>query len=176
MASEKKEAPPAAPAADEKAAPAKKGGLKLIIAAAVVVLLEVGTVLVTVKMSSGPKPAMAEPPAPATTQAVEKVAEVKLLADRLQNSQGGRLWYYDTQVFAKVSEKNKEKVTALFAERDSEIRDQIRTIVASADPKALGEPGLETIRRQIAYQLEQDIGKDLVKEVLIPKWQPIPGQ
>jgi flagellar basal body-associated protein FliL len=173
MANEKPAAAPAAPAPEEKAAPQKKGGLKMIIAAVAVVLLEVGTVVVTVKMSSGPRAAMAEHPATATTEAVEKDAEVKLIADKLPNSQSGRLWMYDMQIVAKVSEKKKEKVTALLTERESEIRDRIRTIVASSDPKSLAEPGLETLRRQIAYQLEQDIGKELVKEVLIPKCTPI---
>jgi flagellar basal body-associated protein FliL len=173
MANEKPAAAPAAPKAEEKDVPRRKGGMKMMVAAALVVLLEVGTVVVTVKMSSGPNPAMAVPPATATAAAVEKDAEVKLVEAKLYNSQSGKLWLYDMQVVAKVSEKNKEKVTGLFAEHESEIRDRIRTIVASSDPKSLAEPGLETIRRQIAYQIEQDIGKELVKEVLIPKCTPI---
>jgi flagellar basal body-associated protein FliL len=173
MASEKSAAAPAASAAEEKAAPQKKGGMKMIIAAIAVVLLEVGTVVVTVKMSAGPKAAMAEQPATATTAATEKDVEVKLIADKLPNNQSGRLWMYDMQIVAKVAEKKKEKVAELLTERESEIRDRIRTIVASSDPKSLAEPGLETLRRQIAYQLEQDIGKELVKEVLIPKCTPI---
>ena len=173
MANEKPAAAPPAPAAEEKSAPKKKGGMKMIVAAALVVLLEVGTVVVTVKMSSGPAQVLAGPPATATAAAVEKDVEVKLVEAKLSNSQSGRLWLYDMQVVAKVSEKSKEKLTALFAEHESEIRDRIRTIIASSDPKSLAEPGLETIRRQIAYQLEQDIGKDLVKEVLIPKCTPI---
>jgi flagellar basal body-associated protein FliL len=170
MASEK---PAAAPAAVEKDAPEKKGGMKMMVAAAVVVLLEVGTVVVTIRLASGPKPAIADPPAATTAAAVERDTEVKLIDAKLPNAQSGKLWLYDMQVVAKVSEKNKEKVTALFTERESEIRDRIRTIVASSDFKSLAEPGLETLRRQVAYQLEQDIGKDLVKEVLIPKCTPI---
>ena len=173
MANEKPVAAPPAPPAEEKDAPRKKGGMKMIVAAAVVVLLEAGTVAVTVKMSSGPRPALAETPATATAAAAEKDAEVKLVEAKLYNSQSGKLWLYDMQVVAKVSDKDKEKVTGLFAEHESEIRDRIRTIIASSDPKSLAEPGLETIRRQIAYQLEQDVGKDLVKEVLIPKCTPI---
>jgi flagellar basal body-associated protein FliL len=173
MANEKPAAAPAAPAAEEKDVPRKSGGMKMIVAAAVVVLLEAGTVAVTVKLSSGPRPVIAETPATAMAAAVDKDAEVKLVEAKLYNSQSGKLWLYDLQVVAKVSEKNKEKVSELFAEHESEIRDRIRTIVASSDPKSLAEPGLETIRRQIAYQLEQDIGKELVKEVLIPKCTPI---
>ena len=107
----------------------------------------------------------------------EKDVEVELMKDRLPNNVGGRPFTYDLQIFAKVNEKDKAKATDLFTSRDAETRDRIRTIIASSDPKSLGEPGLETLRRQIAYQLEQDLGKDgkdLVKEVLIPKCTPNP--
>src|SRR5437868_7097036 len=108
MADKKEKEAPPAPAGEEKAAPAKKGGMKMIIAAAVVVLLEAGTVLVTVKMSSSPKPAMANQPATTSSQPAEKDAEVKLVTDKLPNTQSGKLWLYDMQVVAKVSEKNKK--------------------------------------------------------------------
>jgi flagellar basal body-associated protein FliL len=173
MANEKPAAAPATPPAEEKAAPQKKGSLKMIIVAVLVVLLEVGTVFVTVKMSAGPKPVMADHPAATATTAAEKDVEVKLVEAKLYNSQSGRLWCYDIQVVAKVAEKKKEKITAVLTEKEAEIRDHVRAIVASSDPKSLTEPGLETLRRQIAYQLDQDIGKELIKEVLIPKLAPM---
>ena len=163
---------PAEPAAGE-AAPAKGNGkMKMIIVAAAVVILEGATVGVTMMMSGGPKRVIAEPPATAKAEEVIRDAEVKLIDAKLPNNQRGRLFLYDLQVVAKVSEKNKVKATELFAERDAEIRDRIRTIIASSDPKSLEEPGLETLRRQISYQLEQDLGKDIFKELLIPKCTP----
>ncbi len=175
MATEKAP-PPAAAAAPAKEAPPKKSGLKMAIAAVVVLVLEGGIVGLTMKLSAGPRPAMSEVPATAPKEAIEKDAEVKLVDARLPNSVGGRLFSYDLQVVAKVAEKNKTKVAELFQEKDAEIRDQIRAIVASSDPASLAEPGLETLRRQISYQIEQDIGKDLLKEVLIPKCTPIQTQ
>jgi flagellar basal body-associated protein FliL len=167
MANDKAPPPPAAEAAAE--APKKKAGMKMAIAAVIVLGLEGGTVAVTMKLAAGPRPVAAEAPIDAQKEAVVKDAEVKLIDAKLPNSLSGRMYLYDLQVVAKVGEKNKEKVTELFTEREAEIRDKIRTIVASASPASLAEPGLETIRRQISYQLEQDIGKDLLKEVLIPK-------
>lgn len=176
MANEKPaSAPPAAAAAESKEAPKKKPGMKLGVVAAAVVVIEIATVGITMKLSSGPKPVLAEVPATTTKAPVEKDVEVKLIDAKLPNQQSGKLYLYDMQVVAKVSEKNKDKVTDLLAERESEIRDQLRTIIASSDPKSLGEPGLETVRRQISYQLEQDMGKDLIKEVLIPKCTPFRG-
>jgi len=146
----------------------------MIIAAVAVVVLEVATVGITAKMAGGPKVVTAETPVPPKVEVLERDVEVKLLADKLPNSQSGKQFLYDLQVVVKVSEKNKAKVTELFAERDAEIRDQVRTIIASSDPSSLTEPGLETLRRKISYQLEQLVGKDLLKEVLIPRCLPIP--
>jgi len=123
-------------------------------------------------MAGGPKRVIAEPPVTEKKEVVEKEAEVKILEAKLPNKQSGRLILYDLQVVAKVMEKNKVKVTELIVERDAEIRDRIRTIVASSDPKSLEEPGLETLRRQVGYQLEHDLGKDLIVELLIPKCTP----
>ena len=104
MANEKPAAAPAAPAAGaEKEAPKKKGGLKMIVAAVVVVVLEVGTVGVTMKLSSGPKPTMAESVTTTTAPAPKKDVEVKVIEASLPNNKTGKLWRYDFAVVAKVS-------------------------------------------------------------------------
>jgi len=178
MASEKPAAaaPAPAPAAAEAGAPAKKGGMKMIIAGAVVLLLEVGTVVVTMKMAGGPKQIIAAPVATHPAEEVVKDAEIKLMEARLPNLQGGKLYIYQFQAVVKVTEKDKKKVTELIAEKEFEIKDQIRTIVASSDPEELSEPGLETIRRKVMHQLEEDLGKELIKEVLIPTCTGTPFQ
>jgi flagellar basal body-associated protein FliL len=176
MAAEKpaKPADGAPAAADEK--PKKGGMMKMLIVAAVVLVLEGVTVGVTMMISAGPKKVIADVPATAPAEAVVHEAEVKLVDARLPNNVGGRLYLYDLAVVVKVDEKNKVKVTELFADREAETKDHIRAIVASSDPKALAEPGLETLRRQIAYQLDETLGKDgkgMIKEVLIPKCTPM---
>jgi flagellar basal body-associated protein FliL len=59
--------------------------------------------------------------------------------------------------------------------RDALIKDRIRTIIAQSDPDKLGggsEPGLETLRRQVKYQLDEIIGDGMVDEVLVPRCIP----
>ena len=68
--------------------------------------------------------------------------------------------------------ESEEKVKTTIAERGNLIRDRIRTIIAQSDPEKLGggsEPGLETLRRQVKYQLDVIIGEGLIDEVIVPK-------
>lgn len=164
-----------APASEAAAAPKSGKSMKAIIVAVAIVALEGATVGVTMMMAGGPKRVVADTPATAPAEVHEKDAEVKLVEAKLPNAKHGpnRLYLYDLSVVAKVSEKEKEKAKGLFEERDAEIKDRIRTIIASSLPEALAEPGLETLRRQIKYQLEHDIGKDIIKELLIPKCTPM---
>jgi flagellar basal body-associated protein FliL len=172
MAEEKKEKAPEAPKGEDKK---KKGGglpVKMLGVALAVVMLEVTTVVGTMMMAGGPKKAVAEVPVAAPKEDVEKDVEVPIIEAKLPNNQTGRLFLYDLNVVAKVGEKQKTKVEELLKERQAEVKDRIRTIIASSDPKSLSEPGLETLRRQLGYQLEQDLGHDLIKELLIPKCTP----
>jgi flagellar basal body-associated protein FliL len=69
----------------------------------------------------------------------------------------------------------KEKVEATIKEREGLIKDRIRTIIAQSDPEKLGggsEPGLETLRRQVKYQLDEIIGEGIIDEVLVPRCIP----
>lgn len=150
----------------------KKSPMKMMVMAAAVVVLEIGTVGATMMLSGGPRQAPAETPTTVPAKEVEKDVEVSIMVGRLPNNQSGRLWMYSIKVFAKVDEKNKVKAEEVLKERAAEVQDRIRTIVASAEPKTLSEPGLETLRRQIGYQLEEDLGKDLIKELLIPECTP----
>ena len=60
-------------------------------------------------------------------------------------------------------------------EREALIKDRIRTIIAQSDPEKLGggsEPGLETLRRQVKYQLDEIVGEGMIDEVLVPRCIP----
>lgn len=176
MAKDKAEKPaePAPAAAETK----KKSPLmKMAMAGAVVVALEGATVFMTMKMAGGPQKVVAEPVATAPAEDIKKDVEVKLIDEKqLPNKKSGKLYNYALQVVVTTDEKNKTKLADLITEHEAQIRDHVRTIIASADTKTFEEPGLETLRRQIAYQLEQDVGKDIVLEVLIPKCTPSPGE
>ena len=63
----------------------------------------------------------------------------------------------------------------LISARDALIKDRVRTIIAEMDPEKLGggsEPGLETLRRQVKFQLDQIVGDGMIDEVLVPRCMP----
>jgi flagellar basal body-associated protein FliL len=106
----------------------------------------------------------------------KKSYEVPVVTDyRTTNKQNGRLFVYDVTIYAVAKGAQKEKVEATIKEREGLIKDRIRTIIAQSDPEKLGggsEPGLETLRRQVKYQLDEIIGEGIIDEVLVPRCIP----
>jgi flagellar basal body-associated protein FliL len=99
-----------------------------------------------------------------------ELAEVLLADTDAFNNRSGRLYVYHIQVTGLVKAVDKERVEQQVETRQATIRDRINTIIRGADPQHLNEPGLETLRRQIQFELNEVLGDDsLVLELLIPK-------
>jgi hypothetical protein len=104
-----------------------------------------------------------------------KFAEINIVDFKAPNTQNGRRYIYDVSIFATVKGDFEQKAKDAIKERDALIKDRIRTIIAQMDPEKLGggsEPGLETMRRQVKYQLDEIIGEGMIDEVLVPKCIP----
>ncbi len=104
----------------------------------------------------------------------KKVYEVSVVEFRAPNKRSGRTFLYDVSIFAVVKGKNKPTLENAIKDRGALLKDRIRTIIAQSDPEKLGaaEPGLETLRRQVKYQLEEIVGEGIVDEVLVPRCIP----
>ena len=66
-------------------------------------------------------------------------------------------------------------VEAAIKDTGATIKDRVRTIIAQSNPDKLGggsEPGLETLRRQVKFQLDEIIGEGMIEEVLVPRCIP----
>lgn len=101
--------------------------------------------------------------------------EVQVLDIKAPNKLSGRTFLYDVSIFVSTKGENEATVTDKLKARDALIKDRVRTIIAQSDPEKLGggsEPGLETLRRQIKYQLDEIVGEKLLIEVLIPRCIP----
>ncbi|HEV7300464.1 MAG TPA: hypothetical protein VGN72_13940 [Tepidisphaeraceae bacterium] len=104
-----------------------------------------------------------------------KAAEVQVLDIKAPNKLSGRTFLYDVSIFVSTRAEHQEAVQATIKEREALIKDRVRTIIAQSDPEKLGggsEPGLETLRRQVKYQLDEIVGEGLIDEVLVPRCIP----
>ena len=105
----------------------------------------------------------------------KKTAEVQILELRATNRVSGRTLLFDVNIVVRVKAEHEEQVKAKIGENKGLITDRVRTIMAQSDPEKLGggtEPGLETFRRQVKYQLDDILGPGIVDEVLVPRCIP----
>ena len=101
--------------------------------------------------------------------------ELKVADFRAPNKQSGRMFVYDVSIYAVVKTASADQVKQIITDREALIQDRVRTIIAQSDPDKLGggsEPGLETLRRQIKFQLDEIVGDGLIDEVLVPRCMP----
>ena len=189
------------PAKDEHGAEKKaKGGIgallgKLPVMMGGAMVVEALVLFIGFKiLSSGPKAAQAgvtldQPPAAkvsaegkgegaeGATAAVDpsKTVEVEVVEFRAPNKQSGKTFLYDVSIYAVTKSANKSTLDDAIKDNEALIKDRVRTIIAQSDPEKLGggsEPGLDTLRRQVKYQLDQIVGEGVVDEVLIPRCTP----
>ena len=105
----------------------------------------------------------------------KKTVEVQVVDFRAPNKQSGRTFIYDVSIFAVVKAEAADQVKQMITDREALIKDRVRTIIAESDPDKLGggsEPGLETLRRQIKFQLDEIVGDGMIDEVLVPRCMP----
>jgi flagellar basal body-associated protein FliL len=101
--------------------------------------------------------------------------EVEVLSFRAPNKQSGRTFLYDVSIYVVAKADKEAVVKKTFESRKALITDRVRTIIAQSDPEKLGggsEPGLETLRRQVKYQLDEIVGEGVIEEVLVPRCIP----
>lgn len=101
--------------------------------------------------------------------------EIAVVDLKAPNKQSGRTFLYDVSIYIAVKAEHEERVKQISEARGATIRDRMRTIIAQGDPEKLGggaEPGLETLRRQVKYQLDEIFGDGMIEEVLIPRCIP----
>lgn len=171
-----KEAAPATPAAAAEAAPKKRGGKTIGIVAAVMIVEGLAIFFVMKSMGSHPDPvAAAEEHAPTTKKVEHDEVELNLVQLRALNIKSGRPVLYGIKVFVRVEADKSEAVKALLEKKKATIEDAVARIVRSADPSHLTEDGLETLRRQIQYELGRITNDEsCIGEILIPECTPYP--
>ncbi|MFN0011081.1 MAG: hypothetical protein ACKVS8_05480 [Phycisphaerales bacterium] len=181
MSKDKAEKPAAAAPAAE-AVPAKKKSPIVMIGVVGVIMIVEAVAVFFVFSAMGPKKASAEvAPAEMKHDEGEEIVELKVVDDKFQNLQQGKVWFWDTSVFVQVKQKNAEHVEGLLAKREAEVHEGLAQIMGRSQPAQLKEPDRQTLNRQFAGFLEKVLGKDAeghgyVERVLIPRCRGIPGE
>lgn len=187
---------PAAAGAAPRKAPGKLGLLKKTpVLLGAVMVLEAVVLFAGFKMLGGGAPANAAGAELATTEGEEgahdghggpadapgkssdkkKSVELLVLDFKAPNKASGRTFLYDVAIYVVTKNEHETKVKDTLKVREALIKDRIRTIIAQSDPEKLtggSEPGLETLRRQVKYQLDMILGEGVIEEVLVPKCIP----
>ncbi len=190
-AEKKPDAAPAAPAAHGAGEKKAKGGgmlTKLPVLLGGAMVLEAAVLFAGFKFLGGGAPKMVAGAELVTTEKGDgknppgsaeadknKTVEILVIDFRSPNKISGRTYLYDVRIVVSTKSEFGDKVKSIIAEREALITDRIRTIIAQSDPEKLGggsEPGLETLRRQVKYQLDEIVGEGLINEVLVPKCIP----
>jgi flagellar basal body-associated protein FliL len=103
----------------------------------------------------------------------KKAIEIPVVIDfKAPNKLSGRSIIYDVAITAATKGMYKDKVEKTFREREGLLKDRIRTIIAECETDKLAEPGLETLRRRVKYQLDLILGDGVIDEVLVPRCIP----
>ena len=105
----------------------------------------------------------------------KKTIELPVLDAKAPNHTNGRTYLYDVSIYAVVKADDEARVKDALKDNKALIEDRLSTIVRESDPDKLGggsEPGLETLRRQVKYQLDRIVGEGVVEEVLVPRCIP----
>ena len=105
----------------------------------------------------------------------KKSVELAVVDFRGTNKVSGRTLLFDVSIFVVTNGDKAETVKTAITDRAALIKDRVRTIIAQSDPEKLSggsEPGLETLRRQIKYQLDEIIGEGMIDDVLVPRCIP----
>ena len=165
--------------ADENANPVeepKKSGkmMQMIIIAALMV--GEGVAVYFVADAMGPDPAIVAGAENEVNdediEAPPEFSEIELAQCRPTNRKGGKNIVLLVKVSALVLEENAENVTEMTDARKSRILDRIQFIIRSAEIQHINEPGLETIKRRLKYEMDKIFGDpELLQEILIPEWQ-----
>ncbi len=99
----------------------------------------------------------------------DALAEVKLAECKTFNKETGKLVLFHIRVSVLVSAADGERAAKLVEARQARIDDRVNTVIRSAEPRHLNEPGLETLKRRLKFELDRMFGDPrLVQEVLIP--------
>jgi flagellar basal body-associated protein FliL len=106
---------------------------------------------------------------------VAKTNEITLCSDMTTMCSTGKNQYYITaSIFAKAGKDQKDQLQAMVNDHNGQIKDCIRSSIASLSPQNIHDPHLKTLKTELKTSLDRIVGPDMVDSILIPEWQAEP--
>jgi flagellar basal body-associated protein FliL len=167
---------PAPTAVDQQEAPSAKKGKAMTFAVFGGIMLIEGVAIFAAMKSLGhePDPTVGMEIHAPTSKPWDASTELPVVQIRVPNSRGARTMLYSVKVVARVEQSHVEEAKAFLEKRKSTIEDVIGRVIRSADAAHLAEPGLETLKRQVRYEMNTLMGDaHLIEQVLIPECMPL---
>ena len=152
--------------------PKPKSRLKPLMLVGGLMLVEgVGIFVVMTLIHPAPESAIAADEADADDPFnLEGQVEIVICDVTAFNKKEGSLYVYSIELSALVAAENVESVQRFVEARELSIKDRLQTVVRAADPKDLDDPSLETLKRQLLFELNNLLGgKELISEILISR-------
>ncbi|MFQ5429127.1 MAG: flagellar basal body-associated FliL family protein [Phycisphaerae bacterium] len=110
-----------------------------------------------------------------TTAPFEQSKEFEVARVRVQNDHGQRVMLYSATITVRVDQSKADLVEDFLKNRAATINDSVSRILRSAEEQQLAEPGLETLKRQIRFELSSLLRDEtIIEQVLIPEFTPLP--
>jgi len=162
------------------ASPKGGGSLKMILIIAAMMIVEGAGVFFLVSSMGGSKSVAAGELEGLEGTGEEAPVEIKLVEDRFQNMQTGRVWEWRVQIYLRVRQKNVDEITVVQERDEATIKEGVALIFRRAQDRHLREPGLETITRQLTTYLNKVFGLDAdglprIDRVIIPEVKGFPA-
>ena len=102
--------------------------------------------------------------------AEDALVEVQIAECRPSNMMTGKFVTFHIRVSALVAAEELERAETIIRRKRARLEDSVNTVIRSAEPKHLTEPGLETIKRRLKQEFGDIFSDDqLVQDVLIPQ-------
>jgi flagellar basal body-associated protein FliL len=169
------ETPAAAAASASGAKPKGKAGTFAVFGG--VMLIEGLAIFAGMKfLGSEPDPTHGMQEMVPTTKPWEESKELAIAQVRVPNNNGARTVLYSVKIVLRVHHDDATKVKEFMENRKNTIDDLVGRVIRSADEKHFAEPGLETLKRQIGFELSTLLGDEhVIEQVLIPECTPLPA-
>lgn len=151
---EKKDKPAETPAEG-----GEKKGSKMLLITVVLLVVEAAVFGAAFMFLGKPKTVEATEPVVVKDPEEEKLVEILVLNDKLENDRSGLTYVYPTEVYVQVKKKEETWVSEEIERFRNEIRSDIKAIWRTSEPHHFQEPKLESLTRRVEALLRERFDK-----------------